>query len=75
VTDVERRAEVIKMNALSAHAGREELHQFVRGFHNGIRKLFLVHGEPAQMDPFAAWARQSTSAEVVAPAPGQSAEL
>lgn len=73
--EVARRAEVVKMNALSAHAGRAELQRFVRGFDNRIRHLFLAHGEPAQMDPFGAWARGATSASVVAPELGAGFEV
>jgi metallo-beta-lactamase family protein len=73
--DVERRAQVVKMNALSAHAGRKELQRFYGGFQNRVRKLFLVHGEPVQSEGFASWAKEHSSASVSIPAHGESVEL
>jgi metallo-beta-lactamase family protein len=73
--EVERRAQVVKMNALSAHAGRGELQTFFRGFNNRVRNLFLVHGEPAQSEAFAAWAREHSTAAVTVPEHGASVEL
>ena len=73
--DVERRAQVVKMNALSAHAGRGELQTFYRGFQNRVRRLFLVHGEPAQSDGFAAWAKEHSTADISVPERGERVEL
>jgi metallo-beta-lactamase family protein len=73
--EVERRAAVVKMNALSAHAGKSELQKFFLGFRNRVRNLFLVHGEPAQSDAFATWARENSTAVVSVPAHGESVEL
>jgi metallo-beta-lactamase family protein len=73
--DVERRAQVVKMNALSAHAGRGELMKFYRGFKDRVRNLFLVHGEPAQSGPFAAWAREHSTATVSVPGHGEAVEV
>jgi metallo-beta-lactamase family protein len=68
--EVERRAKVVKMNALSAHAGRSELQTYFRGFKNRVRNLFLVHGEPAQSEGFAAWAKEHSTASVTIPERG-----
>ena len=73
--DVERRAEVVKMNALSAHAGRSELRKFYGGFQDRVRHLFLVHGEPEQSEAFGAWAREQSSAEVQVPEQNQIIEI
>jgi metallo-beta-lactamase family protein len=73
--DVERRAQVVKMNALSAHAGRADLQKFYRGFGNRVRHLFLVHGEPEQSEAFGAWARESSSADVQVPGQEHAVEL
>jgi metallo-beta-lactamase family protein len=73
--EVERRAQVLKMNELSAHAGRGELETYVRGFQNRVRNLFVVHGEPPQSEPFAAWATSNTSAEVRVPGLGEAFEI
>ncbi len=72
---VERRAEVVKMNALSAHAGRSDLEKVVLGVRDSLKHLHLVHGEPQQMDPFAEWARQAVPASVAAPEHGSIVEL
>ncbi len=73
--EVERRAAVVKMNALSAHAGRDELQGWYGRFQNRVRNLFLVHGEPAQSEPFGEWARQNSSAKVSIPGLGESFEI
>ena len=73
--EVERRAAVVKMNALSAHAGRDELQSWFARFHNRVRNLFIVHGEPEQSEPFAAWAKQNSSAKVVVPGLNESFEI
>ncbi|HUS68071.1 MAG TPA: MBL fold metallo-hydrolase [Kofleriaceae bacterium] len=49
-----RRAEVIVMNEFSAHADRDELLTWVRGFRRTPSQAFVVHGEEAQALPFAA---------------------
>lgn len=41
------RAEIVKLNEFSAHADAKELHAFA-GKMNGLRKVFLVHGEHEQ---------------------------
>jgi metallo-beta-lactamase family protein len=73
--EVERRAQVVKMNALSAHAGRGELQAFYQGFKNRVRRLFLVHGEPAQSEAFAGWAKEHSTATVEVPGQGESVEV
>jgi len=47
------RAEVEKMNEFSAHADRNELMEWVRGFKTMPRRAFVVHGEESQSVPFA----------------------
>ena len=44
-------AEVVVMDAFSAHADRDDLLEFVKGCRSSLRKLFLVHGEEEQMLP------------------------
>ena len=44
-------AEVVVMDAFSAHADRDDLLGFVKGCRSSLRKLFLVHGEEEQMTP------------------------
>lgn len=40
------RAEVGKLNSLSAHADQGEMMRFLRGFRTPPKKTFIVHGEP-----------------------------
>jgi metallo-beta-lactamase family protein len=44
-------AEVVVLDAFSAHADRDDLLDFVQGCRSSLRKLFLVHGEEEQMTP------------------------
>lgn len=73
--EVEVNAAVVRMNGLSAHAGRRELEAFVRNFRNRLRRIFVVHGEPEQSEPFAEWAGRSTSAQVAVPEQGFEVEM
>jgi len=46
-----RNAEVVIMNSLSAHAGQDELLEFVTKLgHSKSKTIFLVHGEPTQAE-------------------------
>ncbi len=40
------RAEIRKLNSLSAHADSNEMMQWLRGFKEPPKKTFIVHGEP-----------------------------
>ncbi len=42
------RAEVQQLDALSGHADREELLTWMQPIAAGLKKVFLVHGEPDQ---------------------------
>ncbi len=44
------RAEVVKMDTLSAHADASEILEWLAGFEAPPRKTFIVHGEPAAAD-------------------------
>jgi metallo-beta-lactamase family protein len=45
---MEVRAEVQSLNALSGHADRNELLEWMKPMASGLKKVFLVHGEPDQ---------------------------
>jgi len=47
--EIERRAEVVVINAFSAHADRRELLAFAHGFSTPPAQTFLVHGEEKQL--------------------------
>lgn len=44
-------AEVVVMDAFSAHADRDDLLDFINGCRSHLRRVFLVHGEEEQMLP------------------------
>ena len=46
----ELKAEVIEINAFSAHAGEKDLVRFVRECGDSLKKVFIVHGEPKQSE-------------------------
>jgi metallo-beta-lactamase family protein len=69
------RAEVQKLDALSGHADREELLAWMQPIAAGLKKVFLVHGEPDQQTPFAAAIRERYRIEVIVPERGQSFDL
>jgi metallo-beta-lactamase family protein len=43
-------ARIVVMNGFSAHGDRNDLEAYARGA-RGARRIFLIHGEPAQQDP------------------------
>ena len=69
------RAEVQKLDALSGHADREELLTWMQPIAAGLKKVFLVHGEPEQQTALAAAIRERYHIEVIAPERGQNFDL
>jgi metallo-beta-lactamase family protein len=69
------RAEVETIDALSGHADREEMLAWMKPIAGGLKKVFLVHGEPDQQTAFAAAIHQRYGLEVVAPERGESFEI
>jgi metallo-beta-lactamase family protein len=63
------------IDALSGHADREEMLAWMKPIAGGLKKVFLVHGEPDQQTAFAAAIRQRYGLEVVAPERGESFEI
>ncbi len=59
-------AEVLKLNAFSAHAGRDDLLDFIKAC-GPLKKLILVHGEESQLTGLAEAAKEITSAEIIIP--------
>jgi metallo-beta-lactamase family protein len=68
-------AEVQKLDALSGHADREEMLAWMKPLVSGLKKVFLVHGEPEQQTAFATAIRERYQLDVVAPGRGQSFDL
>ncbi len=69
------RAEVQELDALSGHADREEMLAWMKPIASGLKKVFLVHGEPDQQAAFATAIRDRYGLEVVVPERGRSFEL
>jgi len=69
------RAEVQKLDALSAHADREELLTWMAPLAKGLKRVFLVHGETDQQTAFRAAIQERYRIEVVIPGRGESFEL
>jgi metallo-beta-lactamase family protein len=69
------RAEVQKLDALSGHADREEMLAWMRPIASGLKKVFLVHGEPEQQAAFVTAIRERYGLEAVAPERGQNFDL
>jgi metallo-beta-lactamase family protein len=69
------RAEVCELDALSGHADREELLTWIKPLVPGLKKVFLVHGEPEQQDALQTAIRERYNLDVVAPERGASFEL
>jgi metallo-beta-lactamase family protein len=73
--DLEVKAEVIRMDGLSAHADRKGLRDFILATAKTLRDAFVVHGEPAPAESFAGWIRESTGARTLIPALGEPVEF
>jgi metallo-beta-lactamase family protein len=69
------RAEVYKMNGLSAHADRPGLEAFVRAHARSVKNAFVVHGEPDAAEALAAWVRETTMARTLVPGLGQEVRI
>lgn len=71
------KAEIITMDAFSAHADRSDLLDYITRLNaqHPIKKIFLVHGEEDQGLTFADYLKESGFDNVVVPAPGETFTL
>ena len=69
------RAEISSLDELSGHADYRELLEWLRPLAGRLRRVFLVHGEPAQSETFARLLHSEFQLDVVLPLPGQSFDL
>jgi metallo-beta-lactamase family protein len=69
------RAEIASLDELSGHGDYSELIRWVEPLAPKLRRVFLVHGEPEQQEPFARLLRSTYGLEVEIPSPGQSFDL
>lgn len=57
-------ADIVSLNSFSAHADKNELMEFAQNI-KGLKKIFLVHGEPEQSEPLAVEMRKLPGVEEV----------
>ncbi len=69
------RAEIHKMDGLSAHADRGGLEALVNAHKKTLRDAFIVHGEPEAADAFSGWIAGNTMARALVPGLGQEVSL
>ncbi len=69
------RAEVETLNELSGHADQQELLAWMKPMAGTLKRVFLVHGEPAQSEALAQVIGERYGLDVVIPERGQSFEL
>jgi metallo-beta-lactamase family protein len=69
------RAEVCSLDALSGHADQKELIEWMRPFAKGLKKVFLVHGDPEPGAVLAGVIRQEYGIETIQPSRGESFTL
>ena len=69
------RAEISSLDELSGHADQGELLGWMKPLAPHLKKVFLVHGEPAQSQALAGMIRSQYGLDVVAPGPGESFRL
>ncbi|MBD3287758.1 MBL fold metallo-hydrolase [candidate division KSB1 bacterium] len=69
------RAEVVVMNAFSAHADRNDLVNYVTHANDKLQGVFLVHGEESQTFELAKSLKEKGIANVRAPEPGETVEV
>ena len=69
------RAEIASLDELSGHADQRELLEWMKPAAQGLKKVFLVHGEPEQQQVLAKRIRSTWGIDVAIPSPGESFEL
>jgi metallo-beta-lactamase family protein len=69
---VRLRAEVVKLDELSGHADQKELLTWMKPLIPGMKRVFLVHGEPAAQAALAKLIEQTYKLPVTIPKRGES---
>jgi len=69
------RAEVVKMDGMSAHADYSEILEWLRGFKRAPRRTFVTHGEPAAADEMRRRIEETLGWPVSVPEYGETAVL
>lgn len=68
-------AEILNLPGISGHADRDHLTAWVQGMKEMPKRIFVVHGEDAVTDAFAAHLMEVTGAEATAPYSGDIYDL
>jgi len=69
------RAEVVKMDSMSAHADYSEILEWLRGFKRAPKRTFVTHGEPAAADEMRRRIEETLGWAVSVPEYGEAAVL
>lgn len=69
------KANINKLQGFSAHADSALLYEFVNMMEKKPKKIFLVHGESQEMDPFADNLKEGFGIEILKPEIGQGFDL
>ncbi|HEX3748232.1 MAG TPA: MBL fold metallo-hydrolase [Bryobacteraceae bacterium] len=69
------RAEISSLDELSGHADRDELLHWMEPFAAGLRKVFLVHGDPEQAQALAKSIHTNFGLQAIVPQRGESFDL
>ena len=69
------KAEIASLDELSGHADQGELLEWIKPMVGGLRKVFLVHGEPSQSQALAQLLHKNYGLEAVCPVPGETFDL
>jgi metallo-beta-lactamase family protein len=69
--EVELNARVEVINALSAHADRAGLVDWIDEVKDNVRHAFAVHGEPEKVEAMVELLKERGIPDAVAPMPGQ----
>ena len=65
-------AEIVVLNSFSAHAGQDELLEFVKVLdHQRLKKILLVHGEPEQSGALKEKLKELGSFDILIPSRGE----
>ncbi|HJZ96421.1 MAG TPA: MBL fold metallo-hydrolase RNA specificity domain-containing protein, partial [Candidatus Solibacter sp.] len=69
------RSEIASLDELSGHADQSELLTWIKPMVPTLRRVFLVHGEPQQMETLAKLLHSQYGLDVVCPSPGEEFQL
>jgi metallo-beta-lactamase family protein len=73
--EFERKAEVVTIGGLSAHAGQEMLLKYAQSSQASLKKIFLVHGEERGADPLRQKMKEMGMCETFYPGQFDTAEI